>query len=96
MIRPNRITVYMGLFTLSSVLLLWGCTATGRRSHDPCDHYARTAVSQNQQNLGRRCGFTGIGWHSDYNAHYQWCTNVPRELADQEIRRRGEDLRQCR
>jgi|LGOV01.1.fsa_nt_gb hypothetical protein len=61
-----------------------------------CDKYAKTAVEQNAQNLERRCGFTSPRWSSDYNAHYQWCLEVPRISADLETKIREDALKeQC-
>ena len=107
MIRFERMRVYIGLFSLLSILLMWGCVATVQGPRDPgppyrhqgqltCDEYARISVSQNEQNLRRRCGFLGFRWSSDYNAHYQWCTSVSWEAADSETRAREQELRQCR
>jgi hypothetical protein len=102
----NRIARFVHFFSLSLIFLLWGCVATAQVPRDSgprhtyrgqtCDDYARIAVSQDEQNLRRQCGFTGSRWTSDYNAHYQWCTTVSRESADSEIRAREDELRQCR
>ncbi len=102
----KRIACFVYFFSLSLIFLLWGCVATaqGPRDSGPrytsqgqaCDDYARIAVSQHEQNLRRRCGFTGSRWTSDYNAHYQWCTTVPWESADSETRAREDELRHCR
>ena len=61
-----------------------------------CDQYARTAVAQNEENLSRRCGYTGSRWQSNYRVHYNWCANTQRNFADSETRIRAEDLRRCR
>jgi len=106
MMRFDRITVYIGLFSLLSIFFLWGCVATVQMPRDSgpqhpsqgysrCDEYARVAVSQNEQNFRRRCGFTGPRWTSDYNAHYQWCLGVQWEAADSESRAREHELQQC-
>jgi len=68
-----------------------------RDKQSSCNEYARTAVAQNEQNIRRRCRFTGTRWSSNYNEHYQWCLSVPLESADSETRAREEELRhQCR
>ncbi len=41
-----------------------------------CVDYAREAVSQNEQNLSRSCGYSGPQWQSDYNAHFGWCLTM--------------------
>lgn len=38
-----------------------------------CDRYARTAISQQRQNLNRRCGHRGGRWQTNYNNHNNWC-----------------------
>jgi hypothetical protein len=61
-----------------------------------CEQYAGTAIEQNEENLKRHCGFTGPRWSSDYNAHYQWCCEVPRISADLETKIREDALKkQC-
>jgi hypothetical protein len=102
----RRVPCFVYFFCLSPIFLLWGCVATTQVPRDSgptrtyrghtCDDYARTAVSQQEQNLRRRCGFTGSRWTSDYNAHYRWCTSVPWESADSEMRAREDELRQCK
>jgi hypothetical protein len=58
-----------------------------------CQQYARSAVAQNQQNLSRRCGFSGSRWSADHNFHYRWCLGVPRSSTDSEYNARENDLR---
>jgi len=58
-----------------------------------CDAYAKAAVSQNNHNLMRGCGFTGPRWSADYETHYTWCTygaNV--QLVDAETQARQQAL----
>jgi hypothetical protein len=38
-----------------------------------CKNYSNTAISQNQENKKKGCGFTGPAWSSDYNAHFNYC-----------------------
>jgi glutamine amidotransferase-like uncharacterized protein len=62
-----------------------------------CNNWARTAVAQNEENLRRRCGFTGPQWNSDYNNHFQFCLSVPWESAISAENAREYDLRnRCR
>jgi len=61
-----------------------------------CQKYASTAVSQNQENLAKKCGFTGTSWSSDYKGHYDWCFTAPQNLADSETRARADALKQCK
>ncbi len=67
-----------------------------RPDHGPrCRQYASTAVSQNQENLARKCGFTGTRWTSDYQGHYKWCMGVQQSYASSETLARANALRQC-
>ena len=62
-----------------------------------CDQYAKTAISQNRQNMERACGFTGPAWVSEYNHHYDWCVRVEKEQADAGTKMRSDDLQnKCR
>ncbi len=64
---------------------------------DRCRHYAKTAVTQNAQNIKRGCGFTGPEWHSDYERHKQWCLKSPPSAAEANNRLRDEALKnRCR
>jgi hypothetical protein len=40
---------------------------------DSCAQYAATAVSQQTENLNRKCNFTGGAWNKDWNVHFKWC-----------------------
>ncbi len=60
-----------------------------------CDSYARNAVAQNQQNLERRCGYSGPRWLSNFNTHYNWCVRTPTNTANSEQRQRVTDLNRC-
>ncbi len=57
-----------------------------------CDQYAKTAISQNQENISKGCGFGGSRWNSDYNHHYKWCVNVPKQFADFETSERNKEI----
>jgi hypothetical protein len=60
-----------------------------------CDQYAKTAISKNEENKRRNCGYTGARWQSHYNNHYGWCMGVDKSWADAETRGRDDELRQC-
>lgn len=62
-----------------------------------CRWYAQTAVQQNQENLGARCGFTGRRWQSNYDAHYNWCVRGGGEgiMPKSENNARQDSLRRC-
>jgi hypothetical protein len=38
-----------------------------------CDAYAGAATAQNQQNETLNCGFSGLAWSGDFEAHRKWC-----------------------
>jgi hypothetical protein len=67
------------------------CTKTNPR----CEHYARTAVAQYQQNLARRCGYTGARWSDNYQGHYGWCLTASQAFADSETQARVDGLNKC-
>jgi len=60
-----------------------------------CDQYARTAVAQNQENIRRRCGYSGARWSNNYKSHYDWCKGVSKTFADSETKAREDGLRKC-
>jgi len=106
MVRTDRTLGYKKLFSMSLIFLLSGCVVTTQvpresgHQHSPrgqysCEEYARIAISQNDQNIRRYCGFAGPRWSSDYNGHYQWCVSVSWQTADAETNAREEQLRQC-
>ncbi len=61
-----------------------------------CARYARTAVTQNKQNIQRRCGYTGPVWQSDYGNHYRWCLMVNAATAKAGEQQRVDALNRCR
>ncbi len=62
---------------------------------DRCSKYARTAVEQHEENIRRNCGFDDPRWHTDYDAHYNWCREVPPEVSVAENRDRQNLLNNC-
>jgi len=60
-----------------------------------CDQYTKSAISQNQENISKGCGFGGPRWNSDYNHHYKWCVNVPKQFADFETSERDKEIKGC-
>ena len=41
-----------------------------------CKIYAQDAINQYSTSRQRHCGYEGLGWSLDYNAHYNWCISV--------------------
>jgi hypothetical protein len=68
------------------------------RSREYCRKYADEAVSQNAENIKRKCGFKGAAWQSSYQVHYGWCTTGDnwRKYAPRESSNRLEQLDACR
>jgi hypothetical protein len=60
-----------------------------------CSQYARRGVEQNQENLTRKCGYSGSAWHSDHNSHYNWCMTAERSAIDGGMRWRDDELKKC-
>jgi hypothetical protein len=60
-----------------------------------CEQYTRTAISQNDENVRRRCGYSGARWHGDHARHLEWCLWAGQNAADNETRIRVDDLRKC-
>ncbi len=58
-----------------------------------CNQYAKTAVSQQNDNQRRRCGFNGARWSTNYKGHYEWCMQVPQSTADNENQARNRELK---
>jgi len=85
----------MFLFILA--LFLSGCARTVHQPVplDPCDQYARTAVSQNEENIRKDCGYRGAKWHSNYESHLRWCRSTSQNEADTAIEDRGNALVEC-
>lgn len=62
-------------------LQLQGClesqaAAEEKSKNDACVRYAETAVVQNQENLSRKCEFTGDRWSDDRQTHFDYCQGV--------------------
>jgi hypothetical protein len=63
---------------------------------DRCRDYATGAVSQNDENLRRRCGFAGGRWQSNRSAHFNWCVSATEADRRSESRAREDLLVRCR
>jgi hypothetical protein len=65
------------------------------RCVENCSSYATRAVRQNEAALTLNCGFTGGGWQSDFNNHYNWCLTASPEQINKEDWIRRSKLRSC-
>jgi hypothetical protein len=69
--------------------------APGALAQQNCEAYARSAVSQNSENAGNKCGFGGPRWHANYGLHLAWCLTQAPSSVQAESRRRQQDLGKC-
>jgi hypothetical protein len=69
--------------------------ATHRLKYPVCRDYAQKAVNANQQNLQKKCGFSGSQWQSNFDAHFKWCLNVGADGPIGEEKARNQQLSQC-
>jgi len=62
-----------------------------------CDIYAKQAVQQQQHNITKKCGQSGVGWSNSYQAHFNWCrqANVKINHVSDAHRFRAELLAKC-
>jgi len=98
--RPAR-----GLFAVAAFGLLLALAATV--SSQParaqagfaqvCGKYADTAVSQDQQNRRRDCGYNGKHWSSNRGDHIRWCESVfaDRKSLRKQTEERDQMLERC-
>lgn len=71
-------------------------TAGEQKMKDECAKYAATAVAQHNENLTRKCNFTGGAWSKDWNAHFKWCMAGQLKKAGQQTQARLTSLKtQC-
>ncbi len=62
-----------------------------------CDQYADKSVSQNEENLRKKCGFSdNTLWYSSKSGHTNWCFNFGQEKATQNIAIREKALNECK
>jgi hypothetical protein len=60
-----------------------------------CDWYGRQALKQQQDNLEKKCGFTGAEWSADMKAHMTWCTSVAPDVSKKAAQSRDAALAGC-
>ena len=76
--------------------LLYSPAPAAADTHARCVAYANTAVAQHRRNVALRCGYGGLRWHYNWQAHYSWCRIVPRASHRNETRARRQGLNRCR
>ena len=62
-----------------------------------CDWYADQTMVQIATNIANKCGFTGLRWLDDKQAHHDWCFNMNPGLdaMKSEIKIRDQMLKGC-
>jgi hypothetical protein len=85
----------------AAILLVLGAIGAAAQDYDSdtadrCRDYVTRAVSQNDENLRRRCGFTGERWQSNRIAHFEWCVDANEADRRAETRAREAQLDRCR
>jgi hypothetical protein len=60
-----------------------------------CQAYAAVAVTQHEQNVQMKCGFSGGRWSGDFNAHFTWCQGATMAKLTAEDAARKQALAQC-
>lgn len=60
-----------------------------------CDQYAKAAVSQNEENIRKKCGYRGDNWQSNYKNHFGWCLGADKNTIEAQRRGRNEALLKC-
>lgn len=61
-----------------------------------CQEYARYSAKQGGKNQQYRCGFSGGGWHTNYNMHYNWCMRAGQYKAKAAMKERSKMLDRCK
>lgn len=96
---------------ISKFALLVSSLATGQVAISPpaladlsqhaavCRGYASKAAEQQRRNLNSNCGYKGLPWNLDQNAHYGWCMTL-RDApyfwgASNESNKREKALKKC-
>lgn len=97
--KYTGVTLQILLISLTSFM---GGNASAQ-SYNPkqgfCDQYARRAITQFQEAQHRNCGYAdghaGVGWHANYNAHYNWCMNGDERVSNSHTQIRNNGLNNC-
>lgn len=60
-----------------------------------CDHYAKTAIKQQINNVKAGCGHSGLRWSPLYVEQNTWCMTVRKSIAANETKERNKALEKC-
>ncbi|MEZ5773309.1 MAG: hypothetical protein R3D33_00965 [Hyphomicrobiaceae bacterium] len=62
---------------------------------DNCDDYALKSAKQGQENVDRKCNFSGDGWSTSIKDHKAWCESVSPDEWLAAIAKRAQQLTTC-
>ena len=71
-------------------------TVQGKDGTVGCNQYADKSIRQNEENLRKKCGFSGDLWHSSKSGHTNWCLSGNQSRAAQVIASREKALNVCK
>ena len=84
------------LAVVGTGVMLASVTLTGAaHAQTNCDWYAKTALSQQKQNVDRKCGYSGDGWSSNFAVHRGWCNSVSPDRWRKAALEREQALQKC-
>jgi hypothetical protein len=75
--------------------MAFGASAGFAAPEGACRRYAADAVTAQQENARRGCGFAGPAWHGDYRVHFGWCLSQPFGTIERETYSRQSELSDC-
>ena len=93
MLSRHSISRIVTAFATAALQVALGMTTALAQQN--CEAYARSAVSQNSENIRNKCGYGGPRWHANYGLHLGWCLTQSPPIVQAESRRRQQDLGKC-
>lgn len=87
----SRTVIAAGILSIGSLI----AAAPVANAQATCDWYGRQALKQQQENLERKCGFTGPEWNADMRAHLAWCGSVSPDESRRMSQKRDAALATC-
>jgi hypothetical protein len=78
-----------------SLTAVAGAVSVPARAQATCDWYGRQALKQQQDNVEKKCGFTGPEWSADLKAHLTWCASVAPDVSKKAVQQRDIALAGC-
>ena len=90
--RTTRNALCAGMFVLATLIFPLAASA----QMTSCNWYADTALKQQQENELRKCGLSGLGWHTNRQEHLTWCATQNPDRWRAEAQRRQQLLAGCK